>query len=198
MKSYSKYTKNTKSTKGKQTISISLNVFVCSKNCCLCFLFAYFCFVSLFLLVYLFLLVCFCLWLFLCVWNFLVKKINRPKIVLMTSFTRTTNLPPPKNFLAIFADFEQSNTPFGETLWLRDAMPCHWSLCFLVSPCYLQDPMPYQWSSGDLSWVLQIWESVFYSQAFFTLHTFLLVLRLPCELVVQPQGLQGFMLIFEL
>ena len=83
------------------------------------FLFCYCVFACLLIFV---LLVSFCLWLFLCVWNFLVKKINRPKIVLMTSFTRTTNLPPPKNFLAIFADFEQSNTPFGETLWLTG---CH-------------------------------------------------------------------------
>ena len=60
---------------------------------------------------------------------------------------------------------------------LRDAMPRHWSLCFLVSPCYLQDAMPCQWSSSDLPRVLRIWESVFYSQAFFTLHSFLLVLR---------------------
>ena len=56
-------------------------------------------------------------------------------------------------------------------------MPCHWSLCFLVSPCYLQDAMSCQWSSSDLPRVLQIWESVFYFQAFFTLHFFLLVLR---------------------
>ena len=40
-------------------------------------------------------------------------------------------------------------------------------------------------------------ESIFYSQAFFTLHSFLLVLRLPWELALQPQGQQGFMLIFE-
>ena len=57
-------------------------------------------------------------------------------------------------------------------------MTHHWSLCFLVSPCYLQDAMPCQWSSSDLPRVLRIWESVFYSQAFFTLHFFLLVLRL--------------------
>ena len=45
-------TKSTKSTKDKQTISISLIVFACIKNCCFCcFLCAYFCFVSLFLLV---------------------------------------------------------------------------------------------------------------------------------------------------
>ena len=58
-------------------------------------------------------------------------------------------------------------------------MSRHWSLCFLVSPCYLQDAMPCQWSSSDLPRVLRIWESVFYCQAFSTLHSFLLVLRLP-------------------
>ena len=57
-------------------------------------------------------------------------------------------------------------------------MPCHWSLCFLVSPCYLQDAMPCLWSSSDLPRVLRIWESIFYCQAFLSLHSFLLVLRL--------------------
>ena len=46
-------TKSTKRTKHKQTISISLIVFACIKNCCFCcFLCAYFCFVSLCLLVF--------------------------------------------------------------------------------------------------------------------------------------------------
>ena len=66
-----------------------------------------------------------------------------------------------------------------ETPWLTDAILCQWSLCFLVSPCYLQDAMPCQRSSSDLPWVLWIWESTFYSQAFFTLHSFLLFSRLP-------------------
>ena len=57
--------------------------------------------------------------------------------------------------------------------------PCRWSLCFLVSPCYLQDAMLCQWSPSDLPRVLQIWESIFYSQVFFTLHSFLLFSRLP-------------------
>ena len=60
---------------------------------------------------------------FLCLWNLFVKnKINRFEMVLMTSFTHTTKsklflMPPPKkkkNFLVIFADFEQWKTPFGE------------------------------------------------------------------------------------
>ena len=71
-------------------------------------------------------------------------------------------------------------------LWY--VMPHHWSLCFLLSPCYLQDVMPCQWSSSDLPQVLQLWDRVFYSQAFFTLHSSLLVLRLPWEPAVQPQG----------
>ena len=62
---------------------------------------------------------------------------------------------------------------------LRDVTPRHWSLCFLVKSCYVQDAMPCQWSSSDLPQVLRIWESAFYSQAFFTLHCFLLVLMLP-------------------
>ena len=64
---------------------------------------------------------------------------------------------------------------------LRDAIPRHWSLCFLVSPCYLQDAILSQWSSSDLLRVLRIWERVFYSQAFYTLYPFLLVLRLPWD-----------------
>ena len=67
-------------------------------------------------------------------------------------------------------------TPFGET-W--DAMPRHWSLCFLVSQCYLHDAMPCRGASSHLPRVLRIWKSVFYSQAFFTLHYFLLFPRLP-------------------
>ena len=62
-------------------------------------------------------------------------------------------------------------------LW--DAMPRHWSVCFLVSPCYLQNAMLYQWSSSDLRRLLRIWESVFYSRAFFTLYSFMLFSRLP-------------------
>ena len=36
-------------------------------------------------------------------------------MVLMASITNATELLPPKNFLAIFADPEQSKTFFGET-----------------------------------------------------------------------------------
>ena len=58
-------------------------------------------------------------------------------------------------------------------------IPCHAidHFVFLLSPFYLHDTMPCQWSTSDLPRVLRIWESVFYSQAFFTLHHFLLVLR---------------------
>ena len=62
-------------------------------------------------------------------------------------------------------------------LW--DAMSRHWSLFFLLSPCYLQDSMSCKWLSSDLPRVLRIWESIFYSRVFFTLHSFLLVSRPP-------------------
>ena len=71
-----KSAKSTKSTKREQMISISLKIFACAKNRCLCcFSFAYFCFVSLFLLVTVFVRV-----------KFSCKK-NRSKIVLITLFT---------------------------------------------------------------------------------------------------------------
>ena len=52
---------------------------------------------------------------------------------------------------------------------------------FLVSPCYLQDAMPCQWSSSDLSRVLRI--CIFY--------LILLPggLRLPWDPAVQPRKL---------
>ena len=82
---------------------------------------------------------------------------------------------------------------FGETLcYLEDPMLRHWSLCFSVLPmllvwhyttqrsghqvqhhCYLKGAMSRQWSPGDLPWVLRIWGSVFDSQAFFTMQSFL-------------------------
>ena len=87
--------------------------------------------------------------------------------------------PSKRKLPAIFADSKQSKTPFGETPWLTGRYATHWSLCFLLSPCYLQETMPCQWSSSNLPRVLRIWESVFYSQEFFTLHSFLLVSRTP-------------------
>ena len=50
--------------------------------------------------------------------------------------------------------YNKLKASFGETD-LQDTVPCHWSLCFLVSPCYLQDAMPCQWSSSEMQ-VLQI------------------------------------------
>ena len=55
--------------------------------------------------------------------------------------------------------FSKLKTPFGETPWLMGRNARHWSHWFLVPR------------------VLRIWESVFYSQALFTLRSFLLVLR---------------------
>ena len=61
----------------------------------------------------------------------------------------------------------------------RDAIPRHWSLCFLLLPCYLHDTMPCQWPSSDLLQVVRIWERLFYSQVVFTLLSFRLVSRPP-------------------
>ena len=61
----------------------------------------------------------------------------------------------------------------------RDAIPRHWSLCFLLLPCYLHDTMPCQWPSSDLLQVVRIWERLFYSQVVFTLLSFQLVSRPP-------------------
>ena len=81
---------------------------------------------------------------------------------------------------SIFTGSEQSKTPFGRNS-LTYGTPCHARGCFafLLSQCYLQDSMPCQWSSSDLPRALRIWDSVFHSLAFFTLHSFLKVLRFP-------------------
>ena len=66
-------------------------------------------------------------------------------------------------------------------------MPRPWSPCFLFlpmlliwhyttrwssgTPPYLRNTMSRQWSPGNLPRVLRIWESVFYSQAFFSLYS---------------------------
>ena len=89
---------------------------------------------------------------------------------------------------------------FGEALcYLEDPTLLHWSPCFSVLPkllvwhyttqrsghqvqhqCYLRGAMPRQWSPGDLPGVLRIWESIFDSQAFFTVQSFLFFFsRLP-------------------
>ena len=101
------------------------------------------------------------------------QKINRFKMVLMTSFTNATESKLfllPQYFLAILLTPNSQKTPFGETSWLTGchAMPCHWSFLFLLSPCYLQNAIPCQWSSRDLPRVLRIWE-----RASFTLRRFL-------------------------
>ena len=107
---------------------------------------------------------------------FFVKKINCFEIALITSNTILLKCAPLRPAVHFF---------IGQKLLLEklcdlwDTMPRHWPLCFLVSPSYLQDTVPCQWSCSDLPQVLQIWERVFYSQVFFNLHSFLLVLRLP-------------------
>ena len=76
---------------------------------------------------------------------------------------------------SILTGSKQSKNLFGGNS-LTYGTPC---FDFLLSPRYIQDNMSCQWSSSDLPRVLRIWESVFYSLTFFTLHSFLLVLRLP-------------------
>ena len=114
------------------------------------------------------------------------KKKKRFKIVLIAPIDYTTEL---KNLIVIFTDFERIKNSFPRNS-MTYGTPCHaiGYFVFLGSPCYLQDAMPCQWSSSDLPRVLRIWESIFYSQAFFTLHFFLLVLKLPWEPAVQHQG----------
>ena len=49
-------------------------------------------------------------------------------------------------------------------------MPVVTRYCFYFHQYYWFDAMPRYWSTSDLPQVLRIWESVFYLQAFFTLH----------------------------
>ena len=103
---------------------------------------------------------CFCCFLFA---SFCFCLLVLVEIVLVASFTILLN----QKLTSYFCNKLKNLS--GETPWLT-------GLCFLVSPCYL---MSCQWSSSDLLQVLWIWESVFYYQAFLTLHSFLLVSRLP-------------------
>ena len=148
-------------------------------------LFPFGCFLSTlkYCLFYFCLLICFlCL---LRVWNLFVKnkKVwNCPNDLIYITTELKAIFAAPKRLTSYFTDFKQSKTPFGRNS-VTYRTPCHaWGhFVFLLSPCYLQDTMPCQWSSSDLPWVLQIWESIFYSQAFFTLHYFLLVSRPPWD-----------------
>ena len=103
---------------------------------------------------------CFCCFLFA---SFCFCLLVLVEIVLVASFTILLN----QKLTSYFCNKLKNLS--GETPWLTE-------LSFLVSPCYL---MSCQWSSSDLPQVLRIWESVFYYQAFLTLHSFLHVSRLP-------------------
>ena len=46
---------------------------------------------------------------------------------------------------------KQLKTHFGETPWLTGHHATPLVTCFLLSPCYLQDAMPCQWSSSDFT-----------------------------------------------
>ena len=88
---------------------------------------------------------------------------------------------PWKNVPAVFADSKQSKSPFGETAWLTGRHATSLVTLIFIITMLLTGHHPCQWSSSDLSRVLRIWENVFYSQAFLTLHPFLLVSRPPCD-----------------
>lgn len=78
------------------------------------------------------------------------------------------------------------------------AMPVLIRCCFFIHQCYRRDTIPRLWSPGDLPRVLRIWESTFYPQGFFNLHSFLLF-KTSLGLAVQPRGVHAvsFMLWFE-
>ena len=76
-----------------------------------------------------------------------------------------------KKFISAFVFLTKLKKPFSKWLTGHHVAPLV-TLLFLLSPCYLQDTMPSQWSSNDvLPRVLRIWVR------FFILHSFLLVLR---------------------
>ena len=82
------------------------------------------------------------------------------------------------NYLLILSKFKK--TCFGETLWLKGhhAAPLV-TLFFYYHHVTYRTPCHASGHLVILPWQLRIWESVFYSQAFFTLHSFLLVSRPP-------------------
>ena len=148
---------------------------MCAKNCCrCCFLFAYFCFCRLVLAWFAFL----CPqnlfvkkigWLEIVQitsFTILLKQVKILIVILLTLNTSQqlnslfSDFEQVKNLLVIFAGFKKLTSYFC-LLWtsykllseklhdLLDAMWCYWSLCFLMSPCYLQDAMlmVMQWST---------------------------------------------------
>ena len=88
--------------------------------------------------------ICFLFWCFFSRAKSFCKK-NRPEIALITSFTILLTCTPINSCV-------KQKLLLEKLCELRNAMPCHWS-------------------SSVLPGVLQIWESVFYSEAFFTLHS---------------------------
>ena len=72
----------------------------------------------------------------------------------MTSFTLLLSkklFSPLKNLPAIFTNSKQSKTPFGRNS-VTYGTPRHarGHFVFLLSPCYVEDTMPHQWSFSDL------------------------------------------------
>ena len=102
----------------------------------------------------------------------------------MTPFTlllrKKLFLPPQKTYQLFLLALNSQKIPLGETLWLMGHHAMPEVILFFIIAMLLTGHHAMQWSSSGLPWVLRICENVFYSQAFFTLHSFLLVSRPPC------------------
>ena len=72
-----------------------------------------------------------------------------------------------KKLSSYFVDLEQSKTPFGEIPWFLGCHATPMITFFFVSPCYLQNALPCQWSSSDLP------KCYGFERAFFTRRYFL-------------------------
>ena len=84
-----------------------------------------------------------------------------------------------KTYQLFLLALNSQKIPLGETLWLMGHHAMPEVILFFIIAMLLTGHHAMQWSSSGLPWVLRICENVFYSQAFFTLHSFLLVSRPP-------------------
>ena len=115
---------------------------------------------------------------------FRLKKIKKFKIALITSFTLLLSKKlflPIEKLTSYFNNSKQLKKPLWENLSdLQDTMQRQRSLCFFIVTMLLTGhhimSVVIYWF---LRWVLRIWESAFYYQAFFTLQYFLPVSRPP-------------------
>ena len=139
------------STKRKPTIYTSLKVFARAKNRYLCrFLFAHFWFVSWFLLVYVFVRLKFVKTGLKLSWLSQLPILLSQKLFLL-----------PQKLASVKSSFRRNFMTY------RKACHAVGNFVFWLSPCYLQEAMPCQWSSSNR-------ECYGFERAFFTLRRFLL------------------------